>query len=175
MNAGETAAGPPSTEPEQLTYLHMLSLADLRPAHAPAVDFYLVEQEPGAPSIRQLTLAIGAGYDWPSQRWDDARWSSYLDRPTLRHWAAMVGGEPAGLLSLDLPPAGDVEIDTFGLLPPYVGRGIGGHFLTEGARLAWDVAPIARRIWLHTSSRDHPHALSNYEARGFRRFEPRAG
>jgi hypothetical protein len=27
-----------------------------------------------------------------------------------------------------------------------------------------------RRVWLHTSSRDHPHAKPNYERRGFRPF-----
>jgi hypothetical protein len=46
---------------------------------------------------------------------------------------------------------------------------IGGHFLTVGVRLAWTIAPEVSRVWLHTSSRDHSHALPNYERRGFRR------
>jgi hypothetical protein len=29
----------------------------------------------------------------------------------------------------------------------------------------------AARVWLHTCTLDHPQALSNYEARGMRRFK----
>jgi hypothetical protein len=58
-----------------------------------------------------------------------------------------------------VPPGGEVEVDTFGLLPDHIGQGIGGHFLTVGVRLAWAVAPAVLRVWLHTSSsRDHRHA-----------------
>ena len=62
-------------------------------------------------------------------------------------------------------------MDTFGLLPDHIGRGIGGHFLTLAVRLAWTTAPNVSRVWLHTSIRDHPHALPNYERRGFRCYQ----
>jgi hypothetical protein len=46
------------------------------------------------------------------------------------------------------------------------------HLLTVGTGLAWKLEPLdggrVRRVWLHTSSRDHPHAKPNYERRGFR-------
>jgi hypothetical protein len=29
---------------------------------------------------------------------------------------------------------------------------------------------IGPRVWLHTCTKDHPHALSNYQARGFQVF-----
>jgi GNAT superfamily N-acetyltransferase len=83
---------------------------------------------------------------------------------------AFIDGTPAGLLSLDVPPGDEVEVDTFGLLPDHIGEGLGSHFLTVAVRLAWAVAPAVSRVWLHTSSRDHRHALSNYEGRGFRRY-----
>jgi hypothetical protein len=31
--------------------------------------------------------------------------------------------------------------------------------------------PAIRRVWLHTCSLDHPAALANYQARGFRIFD----
>ena len=34
---------------------------------------------------------------------------------------------------------------------------------------AWEVA--GRRVWVHTCSLDHPSALANYQARGFRIFD----
>ena len=46
--------------------------------------------------------------------------------------------------------------------------------LTEATQLAWATAHpegrTTRRVWLHTSSLDHPHARRNYERRGFRAF-----
>ena len=60
----------------------------------------------------------------------------------------------------------------FGLVPAWVGRGYGGHLLTEGTRRVWAIrhpdGTPTRRVWLHTSTKDHPHALRNYQRRGFR-------
>lgn len=61
-----------------------------------------------------------------------------------------------------------VEIAYFGLLPAYVGRGLGKYLLSEAAARAWDLRPS--RVWLHTSTLDHAAALPNYLARGFSVF-----
>jgi GNAT superfamily N-acetyltransferase len=58
-----------------------------------------------------------------------------------------------------------VEIAYFGLLPAFVGRGLGGYLLTVATERAWELAPP--RVWLHTSTLDHPAALPNYLKRGF--------
>lgn len=69
---------------------------------------------------------------------------------------------------------GAVEIDTFGLVPEHVGHGYGGYALTLATETAWAFAPdgttVVQRVWLDTSSNDHPHALRNYQSRGFRVF-----
>jgi GNAT superfamily N-acetyltransferase len=155
--------------PPTLTYVHMLAPGDLRPAPLPSAVLGVQELDQGSPLIRSTTLGVGRAHQWPSQRWDDQQWQTYLMGPYLRHWLARVDGAPAGLLSLNVPPGGEVEVDAFGLLPDHIGQGIGGHFLTVGVRLAWTIAPEVSRVWLHTSSRDHSHALPNYERRGFRR------
>jgi GNAT superfamily N-acetyltransferase len=94
--------------------------------------------------------------------------------PQRRHWLAVAGDQPAGLLTVEAQPRGDVEILTFGLVPEFIGQGHGGPVLTESVRLAWSTPPLdtdgVRRVWLHTSSLDHPHARANYERRGFRPF-----
>jgi GNAT superfamily N-acetyltransferase len=149
----------------------MLSPDDLRPAPRSPAALEIQELDRWSPLVRATTLDIGRAHQWPSQRWDDQQRQTYLKGPHLRHWVALIHGDPAGLLSLDLPPGGDVEIDTFGLLPNHIGQGIGGEFLTVGIRLAWTVTPHVSRVWLHTSSRDHCHAVSNYERRGFRRYQ----
>ncbi len=158
-------------ENEVLTYLQMISPGELRPAPVPAVHLKIIELGRYSPLIRRTTLGIGRAHHWPSQSWGEEQWQAYLDRPDLRHWVGVLDGEPVGLLSLNVPGGGDVEIDTFGLLPGYVGRGLGGHFLTLSVQLAWSVAPPGARVWLHTSDRDHPAALPNYQRRGFQQYQ----
>ncbi len=93
-----------------------------------------------------------------------------MHRDDLRHWTAHRNGEVAGLASLRFG-ASEAEIDTFGLLPAFVGRGLGGTFLAAVVATAFAEHAAARRVWLHTSSDDHPHALRNYQARGFRLYD----
>ena len=73
-------------------------------------------------------------------------------------------GTPAGYFELD-DQDGDVEIAYFGLLPQFLGKGLGGGFLTAAVEKAWEMG--AARVWVHTCSLDHPNALKNYQARGF--------
>lgn len=154
---------------ETLYYLEIHSLAHIQPVHSLPDGMILVEQRsPGV--IRDLTLAIGQRYDWPSQYWDDRHWVGYLGQEDLRHWTAELGEEVLGLASLKFGPH-EVELDTFGLVPGQISKGLGGAFLTLVARLAWQEAPAARRLWLHTSSDDHPHALRNYLRRGFHLYK----
>jgi GNAT superfamily N-acetyltransferase len=155
---------------EVLTYLQMLSPDDLRPASRPGAVLEVREVDQWSPLIRRTTVGIGRAHQWPSQGWDDQQWQTYLRGPDLRHWVAFIHGAPAGLLTLDVPSGGEVEVDTFGLLPDHIGQGIGSYFLTLGVRLAWAVSPVVSRVWLHTTSRDHCHALPNYEERGFHRY-----
>jgi GNAT superfamily N-acetyltransferase len=51
-----------------------------------------------------------------------------------------------------------------------IGKGIGGGMLSLAVREAWKIKGT-QRVWLHTCSEDHPHALANYQKRGFRLFK----
>jgi GNAT superfamily N-acetyltransferase len=72
---------------------------------------------------------------------------------------------PAGYFELRRQPDGAVEIAYFGLLPEFIGRGLGKFLLSEATRRAWELG--ATRVWLHTNTLDHAAALPNYLARGF--------
>jgi GNAT superfamily N-acetyltransferase len=52
---------------------------------------------------------------------------------------------------------GEVEITQFGLMPEFIGQGLGKFFLRWAIDRAWDYAP--KRLWLHTCTLDHPVAL----------------
>jgi GNAT superfamily N-acetyltransferase len=161
-----------------VTYLEMRAPAELRPA-APVADLHLVRiTDPGggagAARIRELHDAIATPHLWSSLGRSDEAWRGPLTSPKLTHWVAVVAGADVGWGSLAVEDDGSVQIASFGLRPEAVGQGFGGAFLTELVRRAWQLGSDVRadavgppRVWLHTSSWDHPHALANYEARGF--------
>ena len=90
---------------------------------------------------------------------------AYLADPALELWVLREGVETAGYFELRMHRDRSVEIAYFGLVPAFVGRGLGKFLLTRAVERAW--ARGATRVWLHTSSLDHPSALPNYLARGF--------
>lgn len=157
-----------------VTYLEMTSLDELRPGQPPPAPVSMYRLPSGSPVVRTTDERIGAPHHWSTNCWSAEQWDEWLARPHLHHWAVRIGDEVAGLLSVEAQSDGNAEITTLGLVPEFVGRGFGGHVLTLATRLAWGLPArdggSTRRVWLHTSSLDHPHALPNYLSRGFRRF-----
>jgi ribosomal protein S18 acetylase RimI-like enzyme len=148
------------------TYLQMNSAADVRPA-APSREPLVVVREQPCPAdrYRALYLGVGAAYHWTDRAgWTDDEIRAHLTLPGVEVWTGRVGGVLAGFFELRDWPDGSTEIAYFGLLPAFVGRGLGGALLTEALTQAWARQPT--RVWLHTSSLDHPAALANYQARG---------
>ncbi|WP_233221813.1 GNAT family N-acetyltransferase [Streptomyces carminius] len=156
---------------------------DLSPARVPdpgsGVRIALA-RVPSPEFSRFLYTAVGGDVTWTDRLgWPYARWQAYLARPGVETWAAFEHGTPAGYAELDPQPGGVVEIAYFGLIPAFRGRGIGGHLLSYATARAWDLAERApgreptRRVWLHTCSKDGPHARANYTRRGFRLFGTR--
>ena len=167
---------------ETITHLEMTSPEQLvsgRPSPA-----RIVMQEIGrqAAAVVHSTYArIGAPHGWTGRSaWSDACWEQELSRPGVRAWTASVDAEIVGFVELEAQSNGDVGIVVFGLVPEFVGRGFGGAFLTLVTQLAWELrspgGAATTRVYVETSSRDHPNAIPNYERRGFRTFRTeRAG
>ena len=153
-----------------VTYLEMNNPGDLRPG--PVVPELVLRRVDGALSLVHTAHAqIGAPYGWRSASRTDEEWQELMRcRPLRQYWLITLKDETVGVADLEPQPGGDVEITTFGLLPEYVGRGLGGHALTLAIRQAWASEAVkssaVRRVWLHTCSFDHPNALRNYQRRG---------
>jgi len=149
------------------TYLEMLDPADLDGAPAPGPDAAVERVDDAPPTLwRFLYTEVGRQYHWVDRLgWTDDEIAAYLSDPALELWLLRAGGETAGYFELRKHPDGAVEIAYFGLLPAFVGRGLGKFLLTCAVERAW--ARGAARVWLHTSSLDHSSALPNYLARGF--------
>ena len=116
---------------------------------------------------RFLYVSVGGPWCWHLRLpWTYRQWLDHLRDPAVATWVGYQGGNPIGYFELHRGAAGAVEIAYFGLLPRYVGRGLGKRLL--GDALAKADAFGDGRVWLHTCSLDHPAALPNYLARGFR-------
>jgi ribosomal protein S18 acetylase RimI-like enzyme len=153
------------------TYLEMLSPRDLRGAESPFDGIRIERVIARAPSFwRYLYTEVGRAYHWVDRLpWTDDEILRYLTDPAIQLWVMTSGGAPAGYFELRTVDDGSVEIAYFGLLPDFIGRGLGKYLLTVAVKQAWTLG--ARRVWLHTSTLDHPSALSNYLARGFKSFK----
>ena len=150
-----------------ITYLEMTSAAQIAPL---AGDRRLDVRRAGLPCPelnRFFYVAVGSDWWWHERlAWDRDRWMTWVDRPELETWIGYLSGTPVGYFELELQPGGQVELVYFGLLPSFIGRGLGPELLDAAIRRAWDVATA--RVWVHTCTLDHPRALANYLARGFR-------
>lgn len=176
--SGRSRPQPPGVVEELVTYLELGAAERLRPSHHPSgLEIRAVEEPEGrdAPRIRRLHDAVAAPHHWPSLGWSSAQWARALARPGQTHQVARVDGIDVGWARLEIDGPGSVRLGSFGLVPEFVGSGYGGAFLTavvrEARRLLAEAPPppgVPARVWVATSSWDHPHALGNYLARGFR-------
>ncbi|MFD0684692.1 GNAT family N-acetyltransferase [Actinomadura fibrosa] len=157
--------------------MEMLHASDLRPAPPPDTEMAFTQARvPSADLNRALYAAVGAPVCWTDRfAWTHADWRAWVERPELSTWLAMAEGTVAGFFELEAQPGGDTEVHLVGLTPAFVGRGYGGHLVEQCARRAWRRGELwapgtgpATRVWLRTSTLDHPNAMANYRRRGFK-------
>jgi GNAT superfamily N-acetyltransferase len=151
-------------------YLEMTDPQMLRPTHRAQQDFTVQRVQLPCPEFnRFLYTAVGSEWYWLDRlSWTYRQWLDWLDRPAVQTWVAYVSGTPAGYFELETQDGDNVELVYFGLLPQFTGKGLGGALLTTAIARAW--AMPAARVWVHTCTLDHPSALANYCARGFRLY-----
>jgi GNAT superfamily N-acetyltransferase len=153
--------------------LEMRHPGDLRPKRVELPGLRVERMGTPVPEFNKfLHIVVGAHHRWGGRGdWSAGDWRAYASQENLETWVAYVHGSPAGYVEMEQGPAGDVHIWCFGLLPPFIGQGLGGHLLTVAVQHAWapaeDGGMGATVVWLRTCSHDHPHALVNYLARGF--------
>lgn len=146
---------------EQPTRPPLASRADLTVLHA---------RTPSVPYYRFLYDAVGKDYHWLSRRkLTDDQLSAILQVPSNEVHVLYVDGSPAGFAELDRSQPDNVELVQFGLLPNFIGQGLGTWFLQWTINTVWSYQP--ERFWLHTCTLDHPAALTVYQKAGFTLFK----
>jgi len=152
-------------------YLEMNSPTELNPK---SISNGLVVQEC---EIKQFQVNkflyqfIGAAWNWTDKlTLSDAAWQTYAENDHLRTWIAYHQGSIAGYFELQQQAENTVELAYFGLAPNFIGKGFGGYLLSQAIQAAWNWNGT-QRVWVHTCSLDHPSALRNYQARGFKLYK----
>ena len=125
---------------------------------------------PSTSFYRFLYDTVGGPWTWMERRlMDDQTLRAAIHAPGVEIYVLWVDGVPAGFGEVDrgIKP-GEVELTYFGLMPDYIGVGLGWYFINAVIDIAWASKP--ERIWVHTCDLDHPRAIGNYQKAGFKVF-----
>jgi ribosomal protein S18 acetylase RimI-like enzyme len=167
---------PPASKPWEwqmitTTYLEISDISLLRLPSDRSNGDKQVHLEPAAgPELCvSMYAAVGKNYHWDIYRvgWTMLHWSRYFHRSDIEiSFICDAGDRQIGYLELQMHPDTSVEIVNFGLRPEFIGQGFGRGALETAVRRGFALASSG--VWLHTCSLDHPAALKNYFACGFR-------
>lgn len=152
----------------KVTTYYLEMLASPPPAILPPPDGMAVvhAKNPTVEYYRFLYNAVGRDYDWTTRRrMPDIQLAAILNDPRDEVHVLLSEGSPAGFAELDRRNPGEIELVQFGLMPRFIGQGLGKWFLRWTIDKAWRHGPS--RFWLHTCTKDHPAALPNYLKAGF--------
>ena len=166
MNAPTEEAVPAGKLRSVVTYLAMKAAPPhASPAPPPGIAIRRRWAMPAADYLR-LYHAIGDDWLWWSRlTWDEAALQDHILEEETEIYVAEAGGEEIGLIELDVRPAPDIELRYFGVIPSWIGKGLGGWLLACAIAAVARHAP--RRMILNTCTFDHPGALAFYRRHGF--------
>jgi GNAT superfamily N-acetyltransferase len=115
---------------------------------------------------RFLYDAIGHDYNWNDRKHlSDVELANLIHADGVEVWVLYVGGQPAGYFELDPNDKSTIELEYFGLMPEFQGKGLGKWLLAEAIRAAW--AKLPKRVIVETCTLDGPAALPLYQKMGF--------
>lgn len=153
------------------TYLEVRDASELKSARNDDPNIRIEQIEDCSPSFyRHLYVEVGRNYHWVDRLpWTDEEIRAHLGQPEISLWLMTYEGKSAGYFELRRCEDGSTEIAYFGLVPEFIGRGLGKHLLTCATEQAWTDG--ANRVWLHTCTLDDKAAMPNYLKRGFKPFK----
>ena len=148
------------------TYLEMRSRPSLTVTRPHRSGMLLRLEEPTVGFYRYLYETVGSRWGWTERSaLSDEELLAVIRDDRVEIFVLYMGGVPAGTFELDRRVDGEVELRNFGLAPDFIGRGLGKHLLASAVDAAWDHEPD--RVWVRSSSLDHPRGLLTYQWAGF--------
>jgi GNAT superfamily N-acetyltransferase len=155
-----------------ITYLEMTQRPSSPTPPRPAMPIALMRaQDMPVSFYRYLYNSVGEDWLWYERRIvADDKLAEIIRDPDVYVYVLYVKGAPAGYGELDLRAGKErVELEYFGLLPDFIGLGLGRFFLRWLVDEAWTHEP--ERVTVNTCDLDHPSALRLYQSTGFNVYE----
>ncbi|MBR0553704.1 GNAT family N-acetyltransferase [Stakelama marina] len=143
-----------------------------RPRPMPDAPLDLVRwPSPTLARYRELFRRVGSPWLWYSRlAMADADLAAIVEHAGIEIFAVVDrDGVEVGMLELDFREAGQCELSYVGLVPELTGKQYGRWLMAHALGMAWR-ADIGR-VWVHTCTLDHHHALGFYRASGFAPFK----
>ncbi|MEM8916369.1 MAG: GNAT family N-acetyltransferase [Pseudomonadota bacterium] len=137
----------------------------------------MVAEEPTCSFYRYLYNTVGEPWLWYERRqWSDEKLLDWLTDPSVTLYVLYHAGVPAGFAEIkqskrykgipkDFAGKRIALLAYFGLLPDFIGRGLGTFFLSHVVRTVW--ADDLDGMVVDTCNWDHPKAFITYQRAGF--------
>lgn len=118
---------------------------------------------------RDIYTKIGTPWLWWLRRvMPDAALARHLASAAVATHVLYAGDEIAGFFETESSSWPDVNLNYFGLAPEFIGRGLGTALLDAAISSTFHGSIGLRGFTVNTCTADHPRALPNYIAAGFR-------
>ena len=114
---------------------------------------------------------IGIDHYWRDRLlWSDKEWLKYVTNKNLETHILKKSDDFVGFYEQEYHPENnEVELINMGILKNFRGLKLGSTLLNHAIASASRKNPT--RMWVHTCSLDHKHALLNYKSKGFEIFK----
>ena len=154
------------------SYLEINALNELEKVKRPINNLYIEKIDPPDFQLNKFFYKqIGKNHRWIDRLvWSNQKWIEYLNTKGISTYILKQEGNLAGYFEQifyknDL----NCEIAYFGILEEYIGKKFGGYLLSEAIIKSFEIG--SKRVWVHTCSLDHKHALNNYLSRGMKVYK----
>jgi GNAT superfamily N-acetyltransferase len=150
-----------------VTFLRM----NVRPAKTPAMfpeGAVLGAERLDVAAYRAIYNEVGGPWLWWLRRvMPDELLARHLASPTVAISVLRVKDEAAGFFETDSASWPDVNLNYFGLVPRFIGQGLGAALLDAAVESVFAGGSPLRGMTVNTCTADHKRALPNYKAAGF--------
>lgn len=153
-----------------ITHLEMLAEPRLPVAPTPPGKYALMRAEkPPIHFYRYLYNTVGRDYAWVSRRdLTDEALSYIIHNDDVEIYVLWLNGAPVGFTEIDFRQMPEADISFLGIVPEFIGCGLGRFLLCEAIRIVWSRGP--ERLTIQTCTLDHPNALPLYQRHGFKPY-----
>ncbi len=160
------------TEEVKRSYLEINSLTDLQESKQPSEDYLVDLIEPTDFQLNKFFYKnIGKKHKWVDRLiWTEDQWIKYVSNKNVKTFVLKNKKDLVGFFELIIHyEKKEVEIAYFGILEEYQNKKLGSYLLSDAIKKSFQ--ENVDRVWLHTCSLDHKHALNNYLSRGMKIFK----